>query len=106
MSNINRILKSELGRRIQKYVTDITYHRTLFTLPDVHRFQQSPVAFSQVENISEHFINEFVDFTGSDDGRMGGTYRSNKKLENVPLQLGLFWLELKLLLPILWYLDL
>ena len=78
MSDITRILNSEVGCRVQEYITDVANDRTLFTLPDVHHLEQSTVAFSKIENVSEYFFNEFIDLAWSDDRWVSITQGTNK----------------------------
>jgi hypothetical protein len=48
--------------------TDALYDRRLLALPDVHHFQQPPVALAQVENVTEHLVDKVLQPFERDDG--------------------------------------
>src|ERR1700722_8128206 len=80
MTDINRIRQPKLRCRIQENITNPLDNRSLFTLPNVHDFQKSAVAFAEVQNVTEYFLDEIFQSIRSYYGRIGHAEWFNEAL--------------------------
>jgi hypothetical protein len=61
MPNIRWVRQPEFSRSVQEYISNPQDDRALLALTDIHHLQQTTVAFAQVQNVPEYFIDEIFE---------------------------------------------
>src|ERR1700722_103689 len=65
---------------VQDLIASPLDNRSLFTLPNVHDFQKSAVAFAEFQNVTEYFLDEIFQSIRSYYGRIGHAEWFNEAL--------------------------
>lgn len=95
MSNIDRIRQSKLSRRFEEDIPNPLNDRVLFSLTYIQNLQESPVAFSKVEDVSKDIVDEVVELVLWYDGGIGHSQRLDEdRVDDVEvLQILLFFTD-------------
>ena len=81
MADIDRVREPELRRRLEEDVADALYDRRLLALPHVNHLEKAAVAFAQIQDVAEHFVDELIELAESDDRRVLFAQRSDEELD-------------------------
>lgn len=85
MPHIIRIRQPKFRRGRQEDISNPLNDRCLFALADVHRFEETAVAFAEVEDVAEDIVDEGVELFGRDDLRVVFAEGANEELGDVEL---------------------
>lgn len=58
MANVDGVRQPELRRRVQEDIADPLDDRCLFPLANVHDFEETSIAFPQVQYVAKHVVYE------------------------------------------------
>ncbi len=79
MANVDRVCEAELCGGFEENVSDALHNWGLLPLPNVDHLQKAAVAFAQVQDVAEDFIDELVNFAQAYYGRVCGAERTDEQ---------------------------